>query len=672
MTPKTTIGIDENDWHLFAEQGIIPEHEKLGPQWRKAKEAGADPWSGECLQAAPILPELSSAEQEQIHRASVAITEGLVHCRQLAWVLLDRHGFVRQLLIPELWGGINEPLPIVKGAKTGITELGVHALSEALRDRSLKIFNAQAHSCRSWRHWNSAACPLYNLDGNLIGVIGLLAPRETPVTTMRTTLMYLVQSVDDRTRLHRAWSAHKRVCSDIGELFTHPDQPSLLVSRKGYLRQANPAAIELLELGKRSSETALDDLAHFEPPIEKLADSGLTTTAIEMTIKTSTRRLKVQCDRRPIFGGSDELLGVLLLLREQSRKTRPKETAGLEARYRFYHIIGECPQLKHAKSLARQVAQSQVSVLLQGESGTGKEMFAQAIHNASPSREGPFVSLNCAAIPSDIAESELFGYSEGAFTGAMKGGKAGLVESANGGTLFLDEVGDMPLELQVKLLRVLETRSVSRLGQAASAPVTFRLITATHQDLRELIEKKQFREDLYYRLAVSVISLPSLRSMSEDLPLLFERFINHFNESLGKKIPGVEAELMTLLQSYAWRGNIRELRNTVEYAAMLNLGDEMLGLQHMPGDMRMSLLYRHQETSEEDLLDRDQGPSHEDLRQRQHQNERTLLVKALEQQGGNIDAAAEGLGVSRATLYRHLKKQGIRPREITIRIRRQK
>ena len=265
---------------------------------------------------------------------------------------------------------------------------------------------------------------------------------------------------------------------------------------------------------------------------------------------------------------------------ELRRKARRSEH---EARYTFGDIFSRSPQMARVLGFAQRVALSDATVLIQGETGTGKELFAQAIHNASTRRQGPFVPVNFAAFPMSLLESELFGYEEGAFTGARKGGRRGLFEEAHGGTIFLDEIGDAPLEFQVRLLRVLQERQVRPVGGRKLIPVDVRVIAATHKDLHQEVRQGRFREDLFYRLSVVPLGMPSLRERREDIPLLIERFIARFSHGRQTRALGIMTpETFHHLCGYDWPGNIRQLMNVVEFLISTSERDQLVQIDHLP------------------------------------------------------------------------------------------
>lgn len=313
---------------------------------------------------------------------------------------------------------------------------------------------------------------------------------------------------------------------------------------------------------------------------------------------------------------------------------------GHTAKYTFSSIVGESPAIQEAIDMARAFAAASSNVMITGESGVGKELFSQSIHNASARHGQPFVAVNCAAIPENLLESELFGYVGGAFTGASKEGKAGLFEIAHNGTIFLDEISEMPLALQGRLLRVLQEREIMRLGSDKVTPIDVRIIAATNKDLREQVRLGLFREDLYYRIFVLALAIPPLRARGHDVPLLAHSFLEEFGQAEGRTPLALTADAEKLLEAQPWPGNIRELRNFCERISVLCTGDEPVGEQRLSrllsygGSVSTPLPNLHAETEADP----------------------TALLEALQQAGGNKTLAAQMLGISRVTLWRQLKR----------------
>ncbi len=316
------------------------------------------------------------------------------------------------------------------------------------------------------------------------------------------------------------------------------------------------------------------------------------------------------------------------------------------AKYGMQNIIGESRQIRELKNIIRKIANTNSTVLIQGETGTGKEIFAHAVHQESYRKMHPFVRLNCAAIPPELLESELFGYEEGSFTGAKKRGKAGKFEIANKGTVFLDEISEMPLNLQAKLLRVIQEREVDKIGAESPLPIDVRIIAATNRLLETQVQKGLFREDLFYRLNVVVLHIPPLRERKEDIPLLVEYFITKLNRSLGFRVTGISHEAIEMLKQYHWPGNVRELENAIERAMHLCINSD-LEMEHFSWIVpKLCNTLR---------ADADVGQ----IQQKVRSAETQAILNVLKITKGNKAKAADILGINRVTLYKKIKKYGL-------------
>lgn len=314
-------------------------------------------------------------------------------------------------------------------------------------------------------------------------------------------------------------------------------------------------------------------------------------------------------------------------------------------RYTFDDLIGESRPFREVKEIAEKAAMGKSTVLLLGESGTGKELFAHAIHAASARHRGPFIRVNCSAIPEELLESELFGYEEGAFTGAKRGGKPGKFLLADGGTIFLDEIGDLPLAMQAKLLRVLQEKEIEPLGSVRLRKVDVRIIAATHRDLEKMVEAGEFRQDLFYRLHVIPILIPPLRERIGDIPLLTSAILISLFEELGISSKEVDEEVMHLFRHYHWPGNVRELYNVLERSVVVSEGNRI-----EVGDLPLYLL---------DVHERQEDGEVKPLAAAVREAEISMIEKALKKAGGNKAEAAKRLGIHRANLYRKMARYGM-------------
>ena len=338
-------------------------------------------------------------------------------------------------------------------------------------------------------------------------------------------------------------------------------------------------------------------------------------------------------------------------LRHENRRFREE----LQDRYSLDQIVGNSNAMAAIFDTVRQVAAARTTVLLTGESGTGKELIAHAIHGLSPRESEPFVVVHCAALNPNLLESELFGHEKGAFTGATER-HIGRFEKADKGTLFLDEIGELDMHTQIKLLRVLETRTFERVGGSSSMKSDARLITATNRNLKEMVDRGEFREDLYYRLNVLSVHIPPLRERTEDVPPLLNHFLRVFAVENGKKIDGFSPEALKVLTSYSWPGNVRELRNCVERMVVMARGST-LTLGDVPADIRTAAAGHSPATSAPGANVESDATASASLDI--NSNERNLIKRALDQCDGNRTRAAEQLGISRRTLHRKLKTYGL-------------
>src|SRR6202453_597968 len=320
----------------------------------------------------------------------------------------------------------------------------------------------------------------------------------------------------------------------------------------------------------------------------------------------------------------------------------------LNEKFGFEGVIGSSPAMHSVVAKLRQIAPTSASVLITGESGTGKELVAKALHINSPRKNKPFVPLNCAALGENVLESELFGHVKGAFTGADRD-RIGRFQSANGGTLFLDEIGDMPISIQIKLLRVLESGEIVRVGSNEPIKVNVRLISATHRDLTDAIAEGKFRQDLYHRLKVVSVKLPPLRERRDDIPLLIEHFLKEFTASHGRTISAITPAVRKVLMAYSWPGNVRELKNTIESMIVIDT-DGQLDLDDLTEDLQaITSSGRGDGPAGDDSL---AGKSLEEI-------EKHYIIETLKRTGGNREEAAKTLGIGERTLYRKIKEYGL-------------
>ncbi|MBQ9008226.1 MAG: sigma 54-interacting transcriptional regulator [Clostridia bacterium] len=428
----------------------------------------------------------------------------------------------------------------------------------------------------------------------------------------------------------------------------HMFEGIITVDKDNIIRTFNPAAAELL--GRKMTEC-------IGQPVQQVLSEGRLSAILRGNQSYTNEILRINgnnCVLNCVIMNHDgKRIGTLVTFQgaqsitnaETNLRTRLR-VSGHVARYRFEDILGDSPAVKKAIHQARRFARVDSNILLMGETGTGKELFAQSIHNESDRATGPFVAVNCAAIPENLMESELFGYEGGAFTGASKTGKEGLFETAHEGTIFLDEVSEIPLTLQSRLLRVIQEREVRRIGANRVIPINVRIICATNRDLLEMIRQGKFREDLYYRLKVLSVQLPPLREREADMARIMQYYLTYYTKKFGKENITLSQEAITCIQGYRWPGNIREIRNISEQLAVLCEGNEICR-----ADVEAVLPV---ETVIRDTFVIPEGtaPTLDSMEKRQ-------IMEVLPRCKSRKEAA-EILGISKTTLWRRCKELGLR------------
>ena len=405
-------------------------------------------------------------------------------------------------------------------------------------------------------------------------------------------------------------------------------------------------------------------------PVVMITAHGSVENAVEAVKLGAFDYLEKPFDQEQIHQIVAKAMRTHMLSRRDARPEDPTS----HGRFR---LVGDSPAIRQIYAVVEKVADTPSTVLITGESGTGKELVARALHDNSSRRTGPFIKINCAAIPKTLMESELFGYEKGAFTGAV-GSKPGRFELAHGGTLFLDEIGEIPVEMQVKLLRVLQESEFERVGGIKTIKVDVRLLTATNRDLAAEIANGGFRDDLFYRLNVVPIHLPALRERRQDIPMLVDHFIARFNERLKKQITGADPEAVERLVAHNWPGNIRELENVIERTILFCEGPR-IQLEDLPREFGGGTV----SSSQPDLVaaaaavpapaspapsaappvGEEVGSLKEAVRVETERVERDLIQRALDETGGNVTQAARKLQISRKSLQTKMKELGLRDRE---------
>jgi len=414
-----------------------------------------------------------------------------------------------------------------------------------------------------------------------------------------------------------------------------------LIDQDGYVRYANNGACKIMGVERDELiDQKADRLAKNKPLLMQTVEKREPIIDGEYFMEFKGKTIHLISSGYPVFDDNGTLIGAVDIFRgiQRSRKLA-NDIVGYSALFTFDQLVGESNAFCEAIELAKTYSKNDENILIIGESGTGKDLFAQSIHNYSSRRMRPFIAINCANFPSDLIDSELFGYEDGAFTGATKGGKSGKFEAANGGTLFLDEIGEMPIHLQAKLLRVIETKYVNRLGSNKSICVDVKIIAATNRDLETLVSEGCFRRDLYYRLKVLFLEIPSLRERGQDILRLANNFLEKLGRKMDKSVAGFNEVANKMLLKYPWEGNVRELENMIARALLICTG----------GPITAEILCRSG-LKEKNVAKGFKKGNDENANQIEH------VLHVLQQVHGNKKRAAELLGISRPTLYKMLNK----------------
>ncbi len=455
----------------------------------------------------------------------------------------------------------------------------------------------------------------------------------------------------------------KRLKSTLESILESLQEGIVVVDKAGYITMMNKAYGEFLALdtnavvGKHVADVIPNTRMHF------VAQEGKAEVTDIQKIQNNTcvvTRIPIVKDGEVIGAVGNVVFKDIKELKSLAGKIRKLESEleyykeelykAYGGKYTFDNIVGNSDKMKWLREVAAKAARGTSTVLILGESGTGKELFAHAVHNASQRRHGPFIKVNCAALPEQLLEAELFGYEEGAFTGARKGGKPGKFELANGGTIFLDEIGEMPLAMQVKLLRVLQERELERLGGTKTTKLDIRIIAATNRDLETMIADNQFRQDLYYRLNIFTLNIPPLRDRIEDIPVLCEMLLNKINNQVEHWVEGITPEALALLMQYNWPGNVRELENVLERTINLMDDEIMIAPEHLPHIVKKATKAKDEMTL---------AANSHDLADIKEDAEKQAIMRALTAAGGNKSKAARILGIHRSGFYQKLQKYGL-------------
>ncbi|MFO7569149.1 MAG: sigma 54-interacting transcriptional regulator [Smithellaceae bacterium] len=616
--------------------------------WLRCRRMGLDPLKlpRKKILTGEALHRLLEKNREFIHVSRPFLTNLYQFLQGSGFhvVLYDREGYLLEILgdhdQAEMMikaGGIVGALWNEQSAGHNVTGTVIEAKSPG------QLFGSQ-HYIKAYHGETGSGAPIFSPDGELAGGITLTARnfRISPHTL--GMVVAAAHAVENELRIRKAFAECQTAYRYQQTVMASITEAMITIDNQGIISLINDPARKLLDpLSDRTEGASLATiLARKNSGLLKLIETNERITDKEVRLFSKNNWNDYTLTLTPIISAEGRHIGKIIVLTEIKRaRNMVNRMLGASAAYHFEDICGRNPRFLIAVEQAKMVAQNNSNVLLLGKSGTGKDIFAQAIHNAGTRRDGPYVAINCGAIPRGLIASELFGHEEGAFTGSRRGGSPGKFELADGGTIFLDEIADLPMELQTVLLRVIEDKAITRIGGKQTRKIDVRIITATNKDLDDEMEKGTFREDLFYRINVFSIEVIPLCERPDDIPLLTKWFIKKYENDLGKKINYVQQEVFDALARYAWPGNVRELQNIVE--RMMNYArDGQLVRDLIPGEIFKT-------GKIQDTLSSLESPD---------EKEKKIIVKMMGLNFQKMDIA-DKLNISRATLYRKLKKYKI-------------
>ncbi|AGY74340.2 sigma-54-dependent Fis family transcriptional regulator [Clostridium autoethanogenum] len=552
-------------------------------------------------------------------------------------LLTDEEGCILNALGDEKILSEAFSLKMVPGAFMDEENIGTNAMSMVIRSKLPVQISGDDHFINAYHKWTCSAAPIKDNKGKLIGVLSLTGYIEFVHSHTLGMVIAASNAIEEMLKVKEYNKIKNMNYKYMENIFN--SSPIAIVSSdiNGKIKICNKKAQDMFSITNSKLQTyKIEDIIENWNDIKTLICLGqddLKETNVAV-VKNGTRyQLTTSC----IYNCEDDNVEIVYVF---DKIEKVKKRSNGQAYYTFDNIIGQDESFTKVINYAKKISDSKSTILVMGESGTGKEVFAQSIHNYSSRVDGPFIALNCGAIPKQLIESELFGYEEGAFTGAKKGGNLGKFKLADGGTIMLDEIGEMPLDMQTKLLRVVQEGVITTIGSSKPIPVDVRIIAATNRDLKKEVEAGRFRKDLYYRLNVLPLFLPTLKERKKDIPLLIQYFVKNISQKLNKKEPVISKEYLKKMIKYNWPGNIRELENLVEL--IVNTGS-------IPADY-----FTEEDCDNEVLVDVSDDCLKLDYVEKEH------VIKVLKKFKGNITHSAEALGIRRNTLYSKIEKYNIK------------
>ena len=628
--------------------GISSNHQpEIISSWQRCQSAGVDPCSP-ALGGFPLHNSRLRVDKDLADIAGIAMND--------IYKSIKGSGF--HVILADEAGWIIESIPPLNPLWTynwSEEIIGTNAIGTCIKTRQGIQICGSEHFHHNLSAFTTSAVPINDESGNLLLVLGLIGPSYEDHTRVLSMLHKISKIIVNKWQVAEQDKKLSLYSARLKNIFDLMMDGVVIIARDGEIEDMNRAAAKIL--GKKPEDcqgTTIRKIFEGRTCLKSMLNAGVPFSDIELLLDSPAGRVHCVASGQPSQDHKGNITGGIIILHSIDRVHRlVNSVCGTRAELNFDDIIGASEPIRETIRLAAIAANTMSNILLQGESGTGKEIFAQAIHNQSPRYQGPFVAINCGAIPRELIGSELFGYVDGAFTGARRGGKAGKFEMAAGGTLFLDEIGDMPLDQQVVLLRVLQNKMVTRIGDSKDIPVDARIICASNHDLLCEVEKGTFRQDLYYRLNVISITIPPLRDRKEDIVPLMK----HYLMKLGVEPIIIDRimnpAVMKCLAKYNWPGNVRELQNVAERLAII-ADTQPIMLSDLPPEILNRLKYPLQSPAVPLV---DNSPEIPYLQKKKHllaEQESELILSLLQKHHGNLTEVARAMGFSRTTLYRKL------------------
>lgn len=637
--------------------------------WERSRAAGVDPMGIVSQILSPDTLNLkinNNMKLIEVARPYMERLYSIIRGTDSYTLLSDREGYILDYLGDHKIVASSQAMThLVPGACRQEAVAGTNAIGTALYLRKPIQICGGEHYCKKHQIYTCSCAPILDRSGNLLGAVNVTVLKEHAHPHTLGMVLSAADSIAKELELTEAMHNIERISAQRNSIIENMPSGLFLLTKTCRVSQVNTHALKMFGLsyeqiigqnffdylnidgidGSRANGTQMFEKEQYNEEVSvKLRNSNALPKTFRMSVHFIRDNTGTITETLLRFNKT-ELIHKLV-----------NNVGGYKARYTFDNIIGNSRPVKDMISACQKAAQRNSNVLILGESGTGKELVAQSIHNAGPSADGPFLAINCASIPNTLVESELFGYEKGAFTGADRNGQPGKFEMADGGTIFLDEIGDMPLNIQAALLRVIQTKEVVRIGGKYPRPVNLRIIAATNQNLLQQIENKTFRSDLYYRLNVFTVNTPALKERgAEEIRLLADHFLETYNRDKFSNIQ-IAPEVYPVLQTYSWPGNIRQLENVIERAVNLCDEDGQITLKHLPAE----ILHVSDPAAPSPASQTPAALQPEPLSStgtlNVKENEKLLIDSTLRATGGNMTKAARALGMNLRTLYRRLDK----------------